>query len=72
MKPYEPERLPLDCIDWAAHVSLIGQANAALARYDGTLQSIINPVVLLESQLLWLRRFVWFVLAALFAFVLIG
>jgi hypothetical protein len=26
----------------------------------------------LESQLLWLRRFVWFVLAALFAFVLIG
>ena len=48
MKPYEPERLPLDCIDWAAHVSLIGQANAALARYDGTLQSIINPVVLLS------------------------
>ena len=48
MKPYEPERLPLDCIDWAAHVSLIGQANAALARYDGMLQSIVNPVVLLS------------------------
>ncbi|HOE10095.1 MAG TPA: Fic/DOC family N-terminal domain-containing protein [bacterium] len=48
MKPYEPESLPLDCIDWAAHVSLIGQANAALARYDGMVQSIVNPLVLLS------------------------
>jgi len=48
MKPYEPERLPLDQVDWAAHVSLIGQANAALARYDGMLQSIVNPAVLLS------------------------
>ncbi len=48
MKPYEPQRLPLDCIDWAAHVTLIGRANAALARYDGMLQSIVNPAVLLS------------------------
>ena len=48
MKPYEPQRLPLDCIDWPAHVTLIGQANAALARYDGMLQSIINPAILLS------------------------
>jgi len=48
MKPYTPQTLPLDSIDWAAHVSLIGQANAALARYDGMLQSIINPEVLLS------------------------
>ena len=31
MEPYVPDTLPLDSIDWAAHVSLIGQANAALA-----------------------------------------
>lgn len=37
MKPYEPKQLPLDCVDWPAHVTLIGQANAALARYDGML-----------------------------------
>lgn len=48
MKPYEPELLPLDCIDWPAHVPLIGRANAALARYDGMLQSIVNPDVLLS------------------------
>ncbi|MFH1743625.1 MAG: Fic/DOC family N-terminal domain-containing protein [bacterium] len=48
MKPYEPDSLPLDSIDWAAHVLLIGQANAALARYDGMLQSIVNPSVLLS------------------------
>jgi Fic family protein len=48
MKPYEPERLPLNQVDWAAHVTLIGQANAALARYDGMLQSIVNPGVMLS------------------------
>jgi len=48
MNPYEPERLPLDQVDWAAHVTLIGQANAALARDDGMLQSIVNPAVLLS------------------------
>ena len=48
MQPYEPERLPLSNIDWAAHVTLIGQAQAALARYDGMLQSIVNPLILLS------------------------
>ena len=48
MQPYEPKTLPLDCIDWPAHVSLIGKANAALGRYDGMLQSIVNPAVLLS------------------------
>jgi hypothetical protein len=32
MKPYEPAQLPLDCIDWAEHVQLIGKANGALVR----------------------------------------
>jgi Fic family protein len=48
MEPYIPDTLPLDSIDWAAHVSLIGQANAALARYDGMLQGIVNPRLFLS------------------------
>lgn len=48
MDPYIPQTLPLESIDWTAHVPLIGQANAALARYDGMLQSIINSEVLLS------------------------
>ena len=37
LESYDPQQLPLDCIGWAVHVALIGQANAALARYDGVL-----------------------------------
>ena len=48
MEPYVPDTLPLDSIDWAPHVSLIGQANAALARYDGMLQGIVNPRLFLS------------------------
>lgn len=50
MDPYIPEKLPLENgkIEWAAHVSLIGKANAALARYDGIIQGIVNPQVLLS------------------------
>lgn len=48
MKPYETDILPLDRIDWVKHVSLIARANSALARYDGILQGIINPWVLLS------------------------
>jgi len=47
-EPYEPKHLPLDCIDWAAHVSMIGKANASLARYDGILQAIVNPEILIS------------------------
>ncbi len=49
MQPYRPENLPLkDQIDWTRLVPLIAQANAELARYDGTLQGILNPSVLLS------------------------
>jgi len=48
MKPYIPQQLPLEGIAWADHVPLIGEANAALARYDGILTSIVNPAVLLS------------------------
>jgi len=47
-KPYVPQSLPLDSLDWVRFITLIGQANAELARYDGILQGIINPSVLLS------------------------
>lgn len=43
MEPYTPDTLPLKTIDWMAHIPYIGKANAALARYDGILQGIVNP-----------------------------
>jgi len=48
MKPYIPDTLPLQNLDWVRFVNLIGKANAELARYDGILQGIINPHVLLS------------------------
>jgi Fic family protein len=52
VKPWIPEKLPLAKIDWGALAGLIGRANAALARYDGFLQSMVNPAVLLSPMLL--------------------
>jgi Fic family protein len=46
--PYQPQTLPLKSLDWTKLVRLIGQANAELARYDGILQGIVNPQVLLS------------------------
>lgn len=37
---------PPSAIDWARLVPLIGQANAALARYDGLLSATPNAAVL--------------------------
>ncbi len=48
MKPYVPESLPLQSLDFRRLIGLIGPANAALARYDGLLQSVINPTVMLS------------------------
>jgi Fic family protein len=48
IKPHIPDTLPLKNIDWERHVTLIGKANAALARYDGILLGMINPEVLLS------------------------
>lgn len=47
-QPYKPMQLPLDCIDWGSLVSLVAQANAALARYDGILENMVNPALLLS------------------------
>jgi len=48
MKPHIPSRLPIEKLDWRPFVRLIGQSNAALARYDGILQAVINPQILLS------------------------
>ena len=48
MKPYVPQTLPLVGLDYARLIRKIGPANAALARYDGLLQSVINPGVMLS------------------------
>jgi Fic family protein len=48
MTPYVPDELPLQSLDWTKFISLIGSANAELARYDATLQAIVNPQVLLS------------------------
>ena len=48
MRPYVPDELPLADLDHRRLLPLVGQANAALARYDGLLQSIPNPAVMLS------------------------
>jgi Fic family protein len=49
--PYAPEPLPPAGIDWEAHIPQIASANRALARYDGILQAIPNPELLLSPLL---------------------
>jgi Fic family protein len=48
MQPYIPNGLPLTDLDYRRLLPLVGQANAALARYDGLLQGIPNPAVMLS------------------------
>lgn len=48
MDPYIPSELPIPDLDYKSLFGLVGQANAALARYDGLLQGITNPVVMLS------------------------
>jgi len=50
MKPFVPHQLPLNDIDYGQFVGLVGRANAAVARYDGMLQGIVNPNVLLSPM----------------------
>lgn len=47
-KPYCPQKLPPASIDWVSHVSFIAKANAAIARYDGILETMVNPALLLS------------------------
>lgn len=48
MQAYEPTALPPSGIEISQLVTLVGEANAALARYDGLLQGMVNPAVMLS------------------------
>jgi len=48
MKPYIPETLPISELDYKRLLPLVAQANAELARYDGLLQGLPNPAVMLS------------------------
>jgi len=48
MNPYIPNELPLENLDFQRLFAFVGNANAELARYDGLLQGVINPAVLLS------------------------
>ena len=50
MKPvfYHLSRFPPKDINWSKLIPLLGPANAALARFDGVLEGMINPKVLLS------------------------
>ncbi len=48
MNPHNPQQLPLQKLNWEEFVHLIGKANAEVARFDGLLQSMPNPAVLLS------------------------
>ena len=48
LKPCVPDTLPLEQLNWEEIVPLMGKASRALARYDGTLEGIINSAVLLS------------------------
>jgi len=43
-----PKNLPIQNLKWESFVHLIGKANAEIARFDGLLQTIPNPSVLLS------------------------
>lgn len=46
--PFKPKCLPLKNLDWISLISLISEANASLARYDGLLESIPDSELLLS------------------------
>lgn len=48
MQPYMPCALPLADLDYRRLFALVGEANAELALYDGLLQGIVNPSVMLS------------------------
>ena len=48
MKPYISNTLPINNLDYQLLFSLVGDANSELAHYDGLLQGIPNPAVMLS------------------------
>lgn len=48
MTPYIPEQLPVAGLDFAELITLVGEANSKLAEYNGLLQGVVNPAVMLS------------------------
>jgi len=48
MHPFIPHELPIKNLDWSKFVSLIGEANRELAKFDSLLSSIPEPNILLS------------------------
>lgn len=48
MQPYVPVTLPIENLDYKKLFAIVGDANTELARYDGLLQGIVNPSVMLS------------------------
>ena len=48
VKPFVPQALPIQEIEWEPLIPLLGAANRSLARYDGALYGVPNPEVLLS------------------------
>lgn len=48
MTPYTPNELPLKDLDYSKLITLVGEANSELSEYNGLLQGIINPSVMLS------------------------
>lgn len=48
MKPFIPQRLPIQGIRWDSLISLVGAANRSIAHYNGVLYGVPNPAVLLS------------------------
>jgi len=48
VQPFIPQKLPPAGLNYKQLISLVGEANAALARYDGLLQAIVNPEIMLS------------------------
>ena len=52
MKPYSPLPFPPRELTLEPVIALVGRANACLSRYDGLLESLVNPEVLLSPLLM--------------------
>ena len=51
-KPFVPEKLPLENINWENLLANIVKANSAVAKFDGLLESILNPLLFLNPLMI--------------------
>lgn len=52
MYPHIPDHFPPTSLQLEGLVALVGRANASLSRYDGLLESLVNPGVLLSPLIM--------------------